>query len=214
LHFDGDVLQLFVYSHLCFLPCFCRSLPATGAVELGVHYAILQRTQQLLSQYMLLPDSWNELWEAVDAEHIGGVSSNADVVTSCSAKAVVGCIMDELDAASYDSEAQVLMLSKEDGPAMGAAAAVQPKVTGVLAEIDAMLQPFKSFFGRQHLASLHAFAGPAGQQLLLTCLLNKLDNQQVSNSQCNSKICRIMAFLTSSLATDIGARGAGPMALM
>jgi len=87
-------------------------------------------------------------------------------------KAVVGGIMDVLDMASYDSEAQVLMLSQEHGPA-AAAAAVQPMLTGVLAEVAAVLRPFESFFGRQHLASMHAFAGPAGQQLLLSCLLDR-----------------------------------------
>eukprot|EP00775_Hariotina_reticulata_P008815 gene8815-8994_t len=152
-----------------------RCSPANGIVELGVHYAILQRTHQLLLQYMLLPDSWVEVLEAADAEHTGGIISTADDVASCSAKAVVGSIMDVLDTAAYDSEAQVLMLGKENETA---AAAGHPKLTGILAEVAAVLQPFRNFFGRQHLASMHAFAGPAGQQLLLSCLLNKLDNQQ------------------------------------
>jgi len=77
----------------CCLPCFCRCLPATGAVELGVHYAILQRTHQLLSQYMLLPDSWSGLWEAADAEDTGGVSSNTDAVTSCPRQLLVASWM-------------------------------------------------------------------------------------------------------------------------
>jgi hypothetical protein len=83
-----------------------------------------------------------------------------------------------LDTAVYDAEAQVLLSvvlpanadSTDDG---------LPQFDGVLAEVEAAVQPLQGFFGRQHLAALHDFTGPAGVQQLIAGVLDKLEHEQV-----------------------------------
>jgi hypothetical protein len=88
----------------------------------------------------------------------------------------------------YDSEALVLLpaVAADAAAATAAAAVAVPAAAGVLGEVSAALRPLGSFFGRQHLQALLALAGPAGQAHLLERLMDKLDEEQVRNSNGSS----------------------------
>lgn len=146
---------------------------------------MLQRTHALLAQYTPLPLSWEQLWQHANTQQ---QEDQAECVAgdSRTAAATIAGLLRLLDTAVYDAEAQVLLPIAE-----GAAAVVSdavPGVVGVLAELEAALLPLKAFFGRQHLAALHAFLGPLGVQQLISAVLQKLDTEQVGAS-CGAMLC-------------------------
>lgn len=126
-----------------------------------------------MSQYTPLPQSWEQIWQEADSQQASEEAGNGSTSTSTATACVAG-LLAMLNTAVYDAEAQVLL------PTTGSAAAAVPAVAGVLAEVEAAVQPLAAFFGRQHLAALHAFTGPAGVQQLVAGVLDKLEQEQVS----------------------------------
>lgn len=165
-----------------------------SAVEVAAHKAILQRAHQLLAQYAPLPCSWEELWQDADAVPDGA---------SATATAMTAVLLQLLDAAAYDSEAQ-LLLPAAGGAAAAAAAQAQP-AAGVLREVASALQPLAGFVGRQHLAALQTMAGPEGQQLLLSGLLDKLEREQVCVrcDRCGCVCCAPQAVLSLCILPEL-----------
>lgn len=135
--------------------------------------AVLQRTHALMAQYTPLPLTWDQVWQQADA-----AQDDAGDIGSISATAAVSGLLRMLDTAVYDAESQVLMPAAADSAAAATGAGVLG-VDGVLAEVEAVVQPLQAFFGRQHLAALHAFTGPLGVQQLIEGVLGKLEQEQV-----------------------------------
>jgi hypothetical protein len=123
-----------------------------------------------MSQYTPLPQSWEQIWQEADSQQ---ATEDADCNTSTAAACVAG-LLNMLNTAVYDAEAQVLL------PSADTATAAVPSVAGVLSEVEGAVQPLVAFFGRQHLAALHALTGPAGVQQLVAGVLDKLEQEQVS----------------------------------
>lgn len=96
-------------------------------------------------------------------------SHSSDVCQSTSVHAIADGLLQLMNTAVYDSEAQVFF----------AAAAGGISGDGVLSWLSAALKPFKRFFGRQHLQSLLVWAGAGGQQHVLSRLLAKMEADQV-----------------------------------
>lgn len=140
-------------------------------IEAQLQYSVLQRTHQLLSQYVPLPCSWRQLWR--EADEVSADSNNPDSCQSVSTRAIAASLLQLLDTAAYDSEARVLL------PPAAANVAAGRGADGVLGEVSAALKPLRAFFGRQHLQSLLLLGGPAGQQHVLAGLLDKMDQEQV-----------------------------------
>lgn len=138
-------------------------------MESQQHAAILQRTHELLSQYTPLPQSWDQIWQEADSQQD---TEDAGTDTSSAAACVAG-LLNMLNTAVYDSEAQVLL------PSADTATDAVPAVDGVLSEVERAVQPQVAFFGRQHLTALHALTGPAGVQQLVAGVLDKLEQEQV-----------------------------------
>lgn len=149
----------------------CRAGEPTIVVEAQLQYAILQRTHQLVSQYAPLPCSWQQLWQEVDA--VSKDSQGQDSCGSASACAIADSLLELVNTAAYDSEAQVLL------PPAAAVSAAAGGVEGVLGVVSAAVRPLRCFFGRQHLQSLLLLCGPAGQQHVLAGVLDKMDQEQV-----------------------------------
>jgi hypothetical protein len=154
----------------------CRDERPAAVVQSQLQAAILQRTHALMAQYIPLPLSWDQVWQQADAQQ--PPQDAAVDSSSCTAAVTVAGLLRMLDTAVYDAEAQVLLSvvlaaaadSTDDG---------LPHFDGVLAEVEAAVQPLQGFFGRQHLAALHAFTGPAGVQQLVAGVLDKLEHEQV-----------------------------------
>lgn len=163
----------------CCLPATCSGECATSLVESHAHACVLQRTHALLAQYTPLPITWEQLWQHANTQQQGD-QAEGGAGDSRTAAATIAGLLRLLDTAVYDAEAQVL-LPVAEGAAAGVGDAV-PGVVGVLAELEAALLPLKAFFGRQHLAALHAFLGPSGVQQLISAVLQKLDTEQVGRS--------------------------------
>lgn len=141
-----------------------------------MHAAVLQRTHILLTQHMALPLTWDQIWQ--QAETQGAEEARQQhACESRTVSAAVAGLLQMLETAVYDGEAQVLL------PVFAPdASAAVPGVHGVLREVEAALQPLAAFFGRQHLAALHALMGPLGVQQLITGVLGKLENEQVRHT--------------------------------
>lgn len=173
------------------LSCCSTSTPM-ATVEGRLHAEILQRTHALMSQYAAMPASWQQLWEEADTDSqqaaaAAAVSGSTAEVHSVTAVAAAAGLLQLLDNAVYDAEAQVLMPvghsnsrpAAADDPWSATAAAAAPQLSGVLAEVSSAVEPLASFVGRQHLAALQALAGPVGMQQLIVGVLDKLESEQV-----------------------------------
>lgn len=134
--------------------------------------AVLQRTHALMAQYTPLPQTWDQVWQQADA-----LQGDAGDIGSITATAAVSGLLRMLDTAVYDAESQLLLPAAADNDA--ATGAGNLGVDGVLAEVEAVVQPLQAFFGRQHLAALQAFTGPLGVQHLIEGVLGKLGQEQV-----------------------------------
>lgn len=126
-----------------------------------------------MAQYTPLPLTWDQVWQQADA-----LQDDTGDIGSITATAAVSGLLRMLDTAVYDAESQVLLPAAADSAAAATGAGVLA-VDGVLAEVDAVVQPLQAFFGRQHLAALHAFTGPLGVQQLIEGVLGKLEQEQV-----------------------------------
>lgn len=162
-------------------------------IQSQLQAAILQRTHALMSQYISLPLSWDQIWQQADTQQ---PLQDATIDSgSCTAAVTVAGLLHMLDTAVYDAEAQVL-LSVVLPAAADSADDDLPQLDGVLAEVEAAVQPLQGFFGRQHLAALHGFTGPAGVQQLIAGVLDKLEHEQVGSLSAGMvwiRICFIVA---------------------
>jgi hypothetical protein len=176
---DGDVLSA------------CSDERPAAVVQSQLQAAILQRTHALMAEYIPLPLSWDQLWQQADTQQ--PLQGSAMDTGSCTAAVTVAGLLRVLDTAVYDAEAQVLL------SVMLAAAADStddglPQFDGVLAEVEAAVQPLQGFFGRQHLAALYDFTGPAGVQQLIAGVLDKLEHEQVGVLSAGLECVRIYCF--------------------
>jgi hypothetical protein len=141
-------------------------------VKSQLQAAVLQSTHALMAQYTPLPLTWDQVWQQADA-----LQEDAGDIGSITATAAVTGLLRMLDSAVYDAESQVLLPAAADSAAAAGAGGLG--VDGVLAEVEAVVEPLQAFFGRQHLAALHAFTGPLGVQQLIEGVLGKLEKEQV-----------------------------------
>lgn len=148
----------------------------TTVIQTQLQAAVLQRTHALMVQYIPLPLTWEQVWQQADAQQ----PSEDDILNSGSitATATVAGLLRMLDTAAYDAEAQILLPASVPSVA-GSASAGCSELDGVLAQVEAIVQPLHAFFGRQHLAALNAFTGPVGVQQLVAGVLDKLEQEQV-----------------------------------
>lgn len=154
-------------------PHVCSDEQPAAVVKSQLQAAVLQRTHALMAQYTPLPLTWDQVWQQADA-----LQDDTGDIGSITATAAVSGLLRMLDTAVYDAESQVLLPAAADSAAAATGAGVLA-VDGVLAEVDAVVQPLQAFFGRQHLAALHAFTGPLGVQQLIEGVLGKLEQEQV-----------------------------------
>jgi hypothetical protein len=143
-------------------------------VELSLQHRVLRRTHELLSEYAALP-VWPEVW--ADASKAAALADGEPRRSAIGDAALLG-VADMLPDAVFDSQRQVLLAPWAEAQP-DAAALAGPGSGEVEGRISALLAPYRSFFGRQHLAALLEVEGDWAMAALLEAALDRFEESQV-----------------------------------
>lgn len=173
-----------VSPHLSLLPAICFALlhtcsakGPTTLVELSLQQRLLRRTHQLLAEIVPL-HSWQDVWFNANKTLGAAAVAAGQARRSAVGDAAVLGIWELLPKAVFDSHRETLL-----APWMVADGADGSGETAHSDEVEqrlrALLAPYRSFFGRQHLLALLEVEGDWAIQALLEAAAECFEEVQV-----------------------------------